>query len=183
VAVNLRRWTLLVFKLQLGALKWDRINYTKTLDRRLGQIIRQAAREWLKTVIKSIEGSFPVETGMAAGSLIPMARKLRVAFSVRPTRKPYYSKLEGGVQSLQAGMREQNFYLRDDKTNPMSFIYEFEWTSTVVHYTINESYPIPFVKSETPWHTRRAGDAAAEAYIQKWIDRAFPELEKFVDFE
>lgn len=143
----------------------ERLN--KTLDRVMGQIIREAAREWLRALVVHI----PVQTGMAKGALQPLGRFLRVAVPVRPVRKPYYSKLEGGISEPGFGAQKTDFYFRDDKSHPMSFIYEFTWSTDVLHYWLQEFYNGKAIPGEI---AMRDAEEAFQLHIVNAINRRLP---------
>ena len=126
------------FKFDFKPIELDLPRYNKTLDRVLGQIIREAAREWLRSVLKN---NPPVETGMAKSTLVPLGRFLNKVGNLgfTPQRKPYFTKFEGEI-SPEAGEEKSKFYLRDDRSHPLSFVYEFEWSTDVLHYWIREFY-------------------------------------------
>lgn len=119
------------FNRGLDLLEVPEIRLTKTLDTVLGEIIREAARRWLRKFILHV----PAETGMARGTLRPLGQFLRLAVPIRPTRKPYYSKLEGGIQSIESGEAANDFTITD--TN---FVYEFQWSTSILHYYYSKFY-------------------------------------------
>jgi len=121
----------------LQAVQMNRVDVSRRTDRILGQTIREAARKWLRAWLA--EG-VPVETGMAKGTLRPLGRFLRVSVNIRPIRKPYYSHLEETIQDVGAGEAKSEFEIKDDKSDPGSFIYEFQWSTTVLHYMEHEFY-------------------------------------------
>ena len=128
---------MLSFGKGLKALQMNRKDVSRRTDRILGQTIREAARQWLRAWLA--EG-VPVETGMAKGTLRPLGRFLRVSVSIKPVRKPYFSVLEGVVQKISSGEEKSEFQIRDDKSDPGSFIYEFHWATEVLHYMEREFY-------------------------------------------
>lgn len=130
---------MLRFDRHFDFLKMDLPRYHKTLDRIVGQIFRESIRDWLRVIL---EVGVPVETGMAKAALEPVGRFLnRVGgLQINPTRKPYYSKLEGGVQSPDLGREKSSFNVRDDKSHPLTFIYTFEWSTSVLHWYFAQFY-------------------------------------------
>lgn len=158
--------------LQLLSLPLKR--YTKTMDRELGKIIREAAREWLRAVIKAVpsRGGFPVLTGMAKSTLKPLSRFLRVAIgSTSP--QPGFKSRESDGEKLS------RFKITDDKSNPGSFVYEFEWSNEVLHYYLNEYYEISTVSS-SPWFTEAQGESAFLQYVEQALnDRMGSVVSKF----
>lgn len=159
----------------LPELNFDEISYKKTLDKKLGVIIREAARLWLREIITHI----PVETGMAKATLQPLGRFLRVAVDVRPKRKPYYSDLEGTVQFDGAGRLRQKFILTDDKSNPLNFIYEFEWSTSVLHYWLEEFYRGAALSGP---EAIDAADSVFITYLRTEVNKRIPDLSEFVYF-
>jgi hypothetical protein len=108
--------------------------FVVTLDRILGQIIREAAREWLRAVLMSVpaRGGFPVVTGAAKSTLVPLGRVLRVAVPVNPV---------GKRDRRELGESSQSFKIIDDKIRGNKrYEYSFEWSTDLLHYYINEFY-------------------------------------------
>ena len=146
----------------------DLPRYNKTLDRVLGQIIREAAREWLRYIILQ---NVPVDTGMAKSTLVPLGRFLNNVggLGFTPKRKPYFNFDEGEI-SPEAGERKSEFFLRDDKSTPLSFIYEFEWSTDVLHYWLQEFY-----NGTPPGSAHLPGaENAFFAHIEETIDSRLP---------
>lgn len=124
---------MLEFSQALKLLEFDQKRHTKTLDRIMGQCIREAAREWLRAWMR--RNKPPVETGMARAALKPLGRFLRVAVPISPTRKPYYSKLEGVMQEPASGEAASYHNIDDDRNHPGRFTeYRFEWATDIHHY-------------------------------------------------
>lgn len=167
------------FTSHLDFLQFDKLSYTKTLDRVLGQIIREAAREWLRAWLSL---GVPVETGMAKSSLLPLGRYLKNVggLGFTPTRKPYKNSSEvGGFVSPEAGEAYSQFVIMDDKTSPKEFLYWFEWSTEVLHYYFNERY-----RGDSP-SGQEALDYAEEAfteYINEAIARRLPNAAEFIGF-
>ena len=156
-------------------LNLDLPRYNKTLDRVMGQIVREAAREWLRTIL---EKNIPVETGMAKAALVPVGRFLnRVGgLDISPTRQPYKSKLEGGTVSIAFGIAKSSFVLDDDKSTPLSFVYNFEWSTSVLHYWLQQFY-----KQGTPGEAHLPdAEEAFHAYVAEAIERRIPHYADFI---
>lgn len=160
---------MLYFESSLSTLHVPRERLTKTLDRILGQIIREAAREWLRALVVEV----PVQTGMAKGALQPLGRFLRVAVPIRPIRKPYYSHLEGGEQTISFGAEKTEFVIKDDKSNGGSFIYEFSWSTDVLHYWLSQYYRGKALPGDIA--IQKADDAFLQ-HVQSTIDRRLPAI-------
>lgn len=162
----------------LDFLEFDQVKFTKTLDRTLGQIIREAAREWLREMLSL---GIPVETGMAKATLVPLGRFLNNVggLQINPTRKPYYSKLEGSIQSVENGMSEgaQDFHIRDDHSDPLSFVYEFEWSTTILHYWLAEFYNGKAIVGEG---AVKIAEYKMRKYIASSVKKRLPTLAKYI---
>lgn len=139
-------------------------NLTKSLDRRLGQMIREGAREWLRAVIKSVpeRDGFPVWTGAAKGTLLPLGRLLKVRVPITPDPKAP----AGGVAR---GESEQAFEIKDDHNNGGSFIYEFQWLTSLFHYYLHEEFSEYHNIPNRPWKTMVDGDLAFQAYALRYL--------------
>lgn len=163
----------------------DAERYTKTLDKIMGQMIREAAREWLRGVLKAVpsRGGFPVITGAARSTLVPLGRFLKqVPITVTPV---------GKWDRRDLGERMQKFEIKDDRSSPMSFLYKFEWSSDLWWYYINEyntslsSVPKgvnPNPVASAPWQTLDAGQRAFERYVAIALDKRLPRLADYIFF-
>lgn len=118
------------FTAPLKHLLLDKVNYTKTLNRVMGQIIRESTREGLRYIIEQV----PVETGDARSTLVPIAEYLNNVRGLifAPQRDPYFNYAEQEVISPAAGMARQSFDIIDD--NLGEFYYEVSWSPNTVHY-------------------------------------------------
>lgn len=165
------------FVINLPELKLDWLSFTKTLDRTMSQIIRESAREWLRTILVI---GVPVETGMAKAALVPLGRFLKsvAGLGITPRRKPYYSKIEEGVQSIALGeARGQSFTIQDDKSHPLSFVYMFEWTPEVVHWYWKEFYNGSSMSGE---EALDQADFAFLTYYEAAVARRLPDLVEYI---
>jgi len=158
----------------LQFLDFDHISFTKTLDRVLGQIIREAAREWLRAVLTAVpaRGGFPVLTGAAKSTLVPLGRFLKNVGGLKVT--PVARKGRSTVIDKRAeGEASQSFTLESKNFN-----YTFEWSTDLLHYYINEYFGfIPFA----PWNTLEAGQEAFVAFVEEAIDRRLPNISDYIE--
>jgi hypothetical protein len=161
---------MLQFTAKLRFLNFDSVKFTRRLDRIMGQIIREAAREWLRAVLKSVpsRGGFPVWSGAAKMTLVPLGRFLNnvAGLSVSP--------VAGAPDRRSMGEESQQFEITDDRNNGGSFEYSFEWSTDLLHYYVNEFYG--YIPS-APWNTQEAGRKAFEAYVDDAIERRLPEID------
>lgn len=149
----------------------------KTLDRVMGQMIREAAREWLRAVLMSVpaRGGFPVWSGAAKSTLVPLGRFLRINVPVHPDTK--------APDRRALGEASQTFHIRDDKSDPMSFVYEFEWSTDLLHYYINEFFGVIPSAMPNGWRTAEAGERAFLDYLATTLPRRLPLVFAEIDFD
>lgn len=161
------------FDFSLPELTFNEINFTKTMNRVIGEVIRESARQWMRAILAHI----PVETGMARATMIPLGEYLNnvggLAFG--PKRQPYYSKLEQGIQDMGFGIEKTSFTLIDDAPD---FRYYFEWSTNVKHYWISEFYKGNYKPGEL---ALLEGEEAFFAHFNTTIIRRLPKLEDFLD--
>lgn len=169
---------MLEFKETFNLLAFDQIRFHKTFDRTMSQILRESAREWLRSILKN---GVPVETGMAKAAIEPLGRYLNKVSNLKitPTRAPYYTKLEGGVQSPEFGRQKSSFRLVDDKSNPLTFIYTFEWETNVLHWWLAEHYS----GSPAGEELLQEAEEAFFDYMSDAIARRLPQYADFLRFE
>jgi len=143
------------------------------MDKIIGQVLRESTREWLRVLLSHV----PVETGMARATLIPIGQYLNNVGGLlfTPTRKPYYSNLEGGIQDIGLGLERQEFKIVDTAIG--SWKYTVFWDSGTHHYWENEFYRGDALPGE-------AAEIEAEGvfflYFFQTIDRRLPPLGPFL---
>lgn len=172
---------MLEFSSYIQPLTFDAKRMKRTFDKLMGRTIREGARRWLRAWL---EEGVPVETGMALGALQPLGRFLRVslsnnAYGTSPTRKPYYNTTEGVMSTPEAGARGSHFRLQDDSNNHGSFIYEFEWSTEVLHYYLSQFYRGQATPGENA--ILQAEQAMIE-YVEDRIRTNFPDLNDYLSF-
>ncbi len=164
---------MLKFKSKLNTVKLDQAAYTKTLDKQLGIIIREAAREWLRAVITFApsRGGFPVWSGMAKSTLKPLGRFLRVAVPVTPE--------EGAPDRRSMGEEDSSFEISD--TNGK---YTFAWSNTVFHYYLHEFGLVARnTEPKGPWQSIKHGERAMIRYVEQALVKKLPKVGKYIRFE
>lgn len=153
--------------------------YKITVDKKLGRIIRGAARAWLQAVITAVPArdGFPVVTGAAISTLKPLSRYLgRPAVNNTP-RAGTDGRYRGDRRDL--GTSHQTFKIVDDNSVGRKFIYSFEWSTDLYHYVLNETKGyIP----HAPWNTMEAGESAFLAYLEEKMADLPEELRKLIRF-
>lgn len=152
---------------KLSVYDFDYDGFTKKLDREMSIILRGAIKVYVQTLIHAIKGapntagdSFPIQTGMAKGSIKPIARYARVPLPIRPA--------PGKKDKSILGEASSTFEVSDDKSSPGDHVYSFRWETHVEHFLTNEFNKIKFIKT-SPWNATKAARAAADAYIKKEV--------------
>lgn len=155
---------------------FDERGYKKTHDEAMKTQIRQAARAWLRAVIPRV----PVYTGMARGSLVPLARFLKIAIPIRPAANAKKRKPLAGY-SLNDGISQGAFSFDDNQNG----VYTFSFDTKVLHFYLNDTFDtkgagMVNLIHDTPWDAIKAGDAAFRAYIDKVLPQRLPKLVDFI---
>lgn len=164
------------FQQELDLPRFDGKKYTKTLEKVIGQIFREAAREWLRHILSS---HFPVETGMAKATLTKLADFLRVAINVTPTRESYRSSLYGGDWvDYSTGRELSSFTFIDDKNSPGTGDFIFIWTTNVLHFWLADYYTIPKYKPPAIVGEIRVEEARGVFldYVQRKFEERLPDF-------
>lgn len=164
-------------------ISFDGRKLNKTIDRVMGQILREAAREWLRAILVSVpsRGGFPVLTGAAKSTLVPLGRFLRQVkgLDVHPTsdkKHPYQDRRAEGEASSEFQLTQVP---REGRSNPDGK-YNFGWANDILHYYINEFYG---VIPSGPWNTLQAGEEAWNASVEEAINRRLPDIADYIYFE
>lgn len=114
------------------------------LRRDINKLMREAlisgVRAWLNSILTrgNRGGQFPVLTGMAKGTLIPVGRVVRRAIPISPV-----GKKAGRTPASGAAMSHAEITGAGGK-------FTFEWNTFVKHFELNEKFNISTV-SGTPW--------------------------------
>ena len=155
------------FKQGLPLYRFKKVEYTKTLERRVGQIFRQAIRAWIATMITRV----PVKTGHARGTLIPLARNLRTRVPIQP--KP------GQKNKSSLGAAESMFVVKDDRSNPGQLLFSFEWEAFVLHFLLHDQGLIPRPLNSQiqpwPWNSTVYAQETMLAYLRTHLKGILPE--------
>lgn len=139
--------------------------YFEVLDERIERALRRSAISFLIEVQKNV----PVLTGMAKGSLVPLAFDLkslnRLSFAgSRPTRD------KNRFKGIQQG-KKPPFFKVDSKK-----VFEFEIFTEVEHYILNEFFPRgpsnPRGSPRAPWNSFEKGASKMEKIIEKRLREA-----------
>lgn len=170
--------------------KVDRLVFKKTLfrkalDEALYDAVLKIAVVWLRTALHSVDGTFPVKTGMAKASFQALARFLqeegkRVAFDIIGVD---YSQVKAGKKSISEGKRQskKDKFVVVLRNQYGPFQYSFDWWTNIAHFIQNESNEAParlHLIHKTPWWTIDQATTAAREYLPI----AFKQLPKLKDY-
>jgi hypothetical protein len=150
-------------------IQFDERRYYRDLHAGAMALLRGMARAFLEEASMNVS----VDTGMAYGTMAPIARVLNLAFPIRrgPNRRArgarsdtnYDKSFEGGQARGRANV----------KMGPR--IYSMAWSANLFHFMINELYRMPGnYQVPTPWHATEKGNEAAIRFLQDNWDRYLP---------
>jgi len=158
-------------------LRTDGEGWLKKLDAAVRKAMYESAALFLREVQKHV----PTYTGMARGSLLPLAKYLnskgvrnRVSIPITPvkTRQSLYLMSRG--QNIDAGADRGTFEFVDNGNG--RFIFRFN--AGVEHYKINDANAVtnfPLIHP-TPWGSFPAGAERANLYLRNQAKK-LPRLE------
>lgn len=156
-------------------LKLDKGAYIEQLNAVLAEELKNAMRAWLKAVIRKV----PVYTGMARGSLLPIARALGENVPITPRANRMASpRLYGkGVRSTPSqGARRTTF-----KFTSRLGRHEVSIDIGTVHYLINEFTRVSLPLAHPgPWKSFEAGRAAFKDYLKRNLKKKVPRIVKYI---
>lgn len=161
-------------------LKFDAQTAQKDIRKAVQNRMRLAAAAFIRASVPHV----PVDTGMARGSFLNLARALTragfpVSVDINPVRvgtrkKPIWYYSEKGERlpkrpTTGASLSEYAFYSKGDK-------YTFDFETNVWHYAIMDFYN---VKGNGPWESFKIGREAFLSVMQGLKDD-IPNLEKYI---
>lgn len=172
---------MLQIKNRISRLEFNDKKYLRDTERALLKLVKEAAREWLIAVLNEIKGaphtsgdSFPTQTGEAKGSLLPLATILnqsQIRVDVPITTAP------GRPNRISMG--RQKGKVRLGKTGAR-MIFNFEFSTGVLHFIINEQYFSDIPASDTPWDVRLAGQRAFENFLDENAPERIPRISSYL---
>lgn len=143
--------------------------FLKSFKTQLGQLsereVKQAAREWLRAVIKEI----PTFTGTARGTFKPLGQFLRVAIPQHTPKSDRKSKRING-RVYQLGFAAGAQYGEDFEFKQDGLRYEFNYTVELPYIWWNSFGPGPAnLTKPTPWFAIQKGTTAFGNHIREEI--------------
>lgn len=117
---------------------------------------------------------------MARSSFHELARILgRNIGNTTPTREPYLSNLEGGLQSIGLGLEKTVVEIIDDRTRKKGLLYLFRWQTDTIHFFNASHY-----RGSLPGEVIQAkADAAMDVFILKELETKIPNIDDFMKFK
>lgn len=168
--------------LRVSRVKLNDKTYLRDTKRAIQRIMKDAARVFLTTVLHHIKDAphtsggdtFPVQTGEAKASLIPLARLLNVALPISPATRGKTGKLR--PNRVAEGKSKGKAFIGELNRN---FIYKFDFQTAVRHFITNEDEFSPIPATATPWKAIAAGHAAAKKHIEENVD-SLPKIKSYI---
>jgi len=178
---------MLKFHAKISQIKFDDKTYLRDLDRYFRRTVREAAREWLIAVLNAVKtakpprhtvgDSFPISTGEAKGSLVPLGRRLHIAVPISPA--------PGREDRSSIGIQKGSFEVPTTSSagpNTVQSSYVFNFESGVAHFELlesNKANPKSNIRSKTPWHAILAGDIALQKFLDKNLFKNAPRVNSY----
>ena len=163
------------FKGSYEVLDLNKGAYIAALNEALAEELKNAMRAWLKAVFRRV----PVYTGMARGSLLPIARFLGEQVPITPKARGNASTQLYGRRvraSPEEGARRTTF-----KFDSRIGRHEVTIDIGVIHYLINEFNRVSLpLRKPGPWRSFEAGRKAYKAYLKKNLRKKVPRITKFI---
>lgn len=169
-------------KSKFKPIRFDRKGLTLAQSNGFVSLINDAAKEFVKETAKHV----PIYSGMAQGSLLPLANKVGYILYIQPLDPKAINRFRGDRIAEGRALGEYHLPSRGTKNQ-----FSFRFTSHVPHYAENDTYnqdlvvdllgkPIHNLRHPTPWNSTLLGMAAFTAYIDKHWRRYIPNPAKFI---
>jgi hypothetical protein len=147
------------FKIKVPTVKGSA---TRSLEQVSEVVLRQAARSWLRAMVKAV----PVWEGTARGTLKPLGRFLRVAVPISPVADPRKRRATIGGKLFNLGPVAGEAYSEYELIEEFpKYILKF---TEKLPYVVWNSFgqPLPQVKS-APWFAFDKAGEAAKATVRE----------------
>ena len=162
-------------KITLPEIKFNRTGYSKNVR----QIIEARFREAVRAFVRVAAPKVPVETGMARGSMLELARAVnkRANLKINPTRTNqtyYHSDGTRHPKTKETGAQFAPFLL--GWQTPTEYV--FNYANEILHYFQDERKG---ASPASPWGSWKAGMAAFRAEMQKLgTQKRFPQVKDHI---
>jgi len=178
---------MLTFRAKISQIEFDDKTYLRDLDRYFRRTIREAARVWLIAVLNAVKtvksprhtvgDSFPISTGEAKGSLVPLGRRLQIDVPISPA--------SGREDRSSVGIQKGSFEVPTTSSsgpNTVQSSYVFNFESGVAHFKLlesNKANPKLNIRSRTPWEAILAGDIALDKFLDDNLFKNAPRVNSY----
>lgn len=178
---------ILTARFKIDKLKFDVPSYRKALEEDLHDAMLKIAVVWIRTALHSVEGSFPVVTGMARASFANLVEYLRsqgkrIAFNLLDDVQ--YDRVIPFKKSVTEGRRQskKDNFIVVFRNQYGPFKYTFDWWTSVEHFLYNETHEDAQARFNlihpTPWKVAEQANEAA----QKYLPTALRQIRKLKDY-
>ena len=164
-------------KFKIRTLEFKHAKYSKSVKRIIAIQFRESARAFLRAAIPLV----PVETGMARGSFLNIAKFLRVSLVINPTKtkQMYYGAGGGGPlmqKNKESGASLSTFSI-PGKSGKKKL--EFKFNSAVWHYQLEDRIGVR--SPSAPWNSIAIGMVAFNQKMSGLLTRPdFPKIKDFI---
>lgn len=177
------------FRYTITKTKFDGPKFTKTLDKHVTSSLKEATKEFLRAVILDFPGGFPVYSGMMLGTLVPLARELKIKGEVIGTITPDpAAKYKSPHKTPELGEQfGKDYYIKTDGKGYGQFFFN----NTLFYYNINEYMNVNrlrddegkqyfHLKQPGPYLSFRRGQKAFTAYLHGPALKKAPKISQFI---
>ena len=133
----------------INKIKFSKSKYRFSAKKHLERLLFDAIQAWLKAVLSAVDGTFPVWTGMAKGSLQPIGELVDIDVSATPVAPARFLRKQNFDLGKALG-KQISVAVLENQFGP--FKATFQWTTGVKHFEINEQFSVNLpLKHDTPW--------------------------------
>lgn len=153
---------------EFAEFRFDETGFLKATNSAANKLVLNAVKEFLYVAAQRI----PVLTGMAQGSLRPLAEFVG---AVMPTITPIKYRVGRGIEAGAAQGTGHQYTVKGG-------IYQVTFNPQVIHLQINDWNPMNYGsdKAVTPWHAFKAGQEAALGYLIQNAGNQLPNPRKYL---
>ena len=165
----------------ISKFEFQESQYRKAYDAALEELLFEAAAEWLRTMLTSVSGTFPVQTGRFKGTLQPISRFIRRKISNAPTVP--ITPAQGRPNKISEGNAEgKNFRVGVDRNQFGVSRLVFRWGHTLLYATLNEFFKVRGgvgLFGRTPWQMLPKAEEAFRTTIENGISK-LPRINNYI---
>lgn len=142
---------------------------TRDTKKQILRVLQGGVRAWLEAVLhapafanapNTIADDFPIQTGAAKSTLVPIARYVNFALPVTPA--------QGRIDRRDEGERSATFDALEGGTDKNRGEYRIIWQTTLAHFLVNETTNVTDfpLRTSTPWGAISLGNKAFNKYVK-----------------